>query len=76
MSTQHTQYVLLVLVLAVSLNFTELHPLTLATHSLAVNYTTHFIIGVSKYYYHSVGLGLRLGQSGWTMSTALVRNQD
>ena len=33
-------------------------------------------LGVSKYFCRSIDLGLRLEQSGWTMSTALVQNQD
>ena len=59
------QYMLLFLVLKVTRCYSiySSHPFS---------YTTHFI---SKYYYHSVGLGLRLEQSGWTMSTAMVQNQ-
>ena len=57
------QYMLLFLVLKV---LPSLHAVTLPI----------LLYFITKYYYHSVGLGLRLEQSGWTMSTALVQNQD
>ena len=42
---------------------------------LAVVYYNHFIGVRFVVNTRSVGLGLRLDQSGWTMSTALVQNQ-
>ena len=39
------------------------------------SYTNHFIGVRSVVNTHSIGLGLQLEESGWTMSTASVQNQ-